>query len=170
MKKTIEKAGNDTAIANFEKRIIEGDKTAFFDMYNSQLHSISNRIIEGDKTAFLDSAFNLSFSDYYDFVRDPFAIRKVIFNNPATIILWTDGTKTVVKCGENDIYDPEKGMAMCFAKKAMGNIGHYYQEFKKWLPEEVEYNPDLDCLKQSTILSSAFNSLMNRLRLEDDCK
>lgn len=25
-------------------------------------------------------------------------IKKVIFNDPATIVLWNDGTKTVVKC------------------------------------------------------------------------
>lgn len=63
-------------------------------------------------------------------------IKKVIFNDPATIILWSDETKTVVKCGENDIYDPEKGLAMAIAKKALGNKGNYYNEFKKWLPEE----------------------------------
>jgi len=50
-----------------------------------------------------------------------FQYTKVIFNNPATIVLWKDGTKTTVKCGENDIYDPEKGLALCFMKKALGN-------------------------------------------------
>lgn len=50
-----------------------------------------------------------------------FRYKKIIFNDPATIILWEDGTKTVVKCGENDTYDPEKGIALCFMKKALGN-------------------------------------------------
>lgn len=66
----------------------------------------------------------------------PFDIEKVIFNAPATIVKWLDGSKTVVKGGENDEYDPEKGLAMCFAKKALGNKGHYYETFKEWLPEE----------------------------------
>ena len=66
-------------------------------------------------------------------------IKKVIFNDPATIVIWKDGSKTVVKCGENDIYDKEKGLAMAIAKKAFGNKGNYYEEFKKWLP--VEYIP-----------------------------
>jgi len=62
-------------------------------------------------------------------------IKKVIFNSPATIVIWEDGTKTVVKAeGEN--YDPEKGLAMAIAKKAFGNEGNYYNEFKKWLPKE----------------------------------
>lgn len=68
-------------------------------------------------------------------------IKNVIFNDPATIVFWSDGTKTVVKCGENDIYDPEKGLAMAVAKKYLGtNKSHsnYMDEFKKWLPKEEE--------------------------------
>ena len=65
-------------------------------------------------------------------------IKKVIFNYPATIVLWSDGSKTVVKCQDGDIYDPEKGLAMAISKKALGNKGNYCNEFKKWLPEEEE--------------------------------
>lgn len=68
-------------------------------------------------------------------------IKNVIFNEPATIILWADGTKTVVKCQEGEGYDPEKGMAMAISKKALGNKGNYCEVFKKWLPEE-EVNDD----------------------------
>lgn len=71
-------------------------------------------------------------------------IKNVIFNDPATIVFWSDGTKTVVKCGENDIYDPEKGLAMAVAKKYLGtNKSHsnYMEEFKKWLPKD-EWHPD----------------------------
>lgn len=52
-------------------------------------------------------------------------IKKVIFNAPATIVLWNDGTKTVVKCSEGDIFDPEKGLAFCFLKKLLGD--RYYK-------------------------------------------
>lgn len=65
-------------------------------------------------------------------------IKNVIFNEPATIIIWKDGTKTVVKCQEGEGYDPEKGMAMAISKKALGNMGNYCEVFKKWLPEEEE--------------------------------
>ena len=65
-------------------------------------------------------------------------IKNVIFNEPATIILWADGTKTVVKCQEGEGYDPEKGMAMAISKKALSNKGNYCEVFKKWLPEEEE--------------------------------
>lgn len=62
-------------------------------------------------------------------------IKDVIYNDPATIIFWEDGTKTVVKC-KNEKFDPEKGLAMAFSKKILGNKGNYYNVFKKWLPDE----------------------------------
>lgn len=46
---------------------------------------------------------------------------KVIFNNPATIVIWDDGTKTIVKKQKGDRYDKEKGLALCYMKKALGN-------------------------------------------------
>ena len=49
---------------------------------------------EGKKT---DSATNTA------------AIKDVIFAPPATIVYWSDGAKTVVKCSEKDVFDPEKG-------------------------------------------------------------
>lgn len=63
-------------------------------------------------------------------------IDRVIFNNPATIVIWKDGTKTVVKCQENDTYSEEIGLAMCIAKKYLGNSGNFNEVFKKWIPEK----------------------------------
>ena len=65
-------------------------------------------------------------------------IKNVIFNNPATIVFWEDGTKTVVKCQDGDEFDPEKGLAMAIAKKAYGNKGDYCNKMKKWLPKEEQ--------------------------------
>lgn len=57
---------------------------------------------------------------------------KVIFSDPATIVFWADGTKTVVKA-HDEKFDLEKGLAMAIAKKAFGNKGSYFNEFKKWI-------------------------------------
>lgn len=79
-------------------------------------------------------------------------IKNVIFNDPATIVFWSDGTKTVVKCGENDIYDPEKGLAMAVAKKYLGtNKSHsnYMDEFKKWLPKEEKPSDPFEDFRDS---------------------
>ena len=62
-------------------------------------------------------------------------IKNVIFDDPATIVFWNDGTKTVVKA-ENEEFDPEKGLAMAISKKVLGNKGNYYETFKKWMPKE----------------------------------
>ena len=72
-------------------------------------------------------------------------IKNVIFNDPATIVFWEDGTKTVVKCQDSDEFDPEKGLAMAIAKKAYGNKGSYCNKMKKWLPKEepVDTNSSL---------------------------
>lgn len=59
-------------------------------------------------------------------------ISKVIFNEPATIILWKDGTKTVVKAQDGEPFDKEKGLAMAFMKKVCGNKGSYNKIFRKF--------------------------------------
>ena len=65
-----------------------------------------------------------------------FAIEKVIFNDPATIVLWEDGSKTIVKVQDGDTFDKEKGLAMALLKKLLGNNGSYYKEIKRWTEDE----------------------------------
>lgn len=67
--------------------------------------------------------------------------KKVIFQDGATIILWKDGTKTVVKAHDEEV-DYEKGFAMAIAKKFLGNEGNYYEAFKKFLPNSVDEDED----------------------------
>lgn len=78
-----------------------------------------------------------------DMNKKSYEIEKVIFNDPATIILWKDGTKTVVKCCEFDSYDPYVGVSMAINKKLLGD--DYKRVFKKALSfceNEDEYTPD----------------------------
>ena len=64
----------------------------------------------------------------------PPVAKKVIFNNPATIVIWTDGTKTIVKKSKGDRYDREKGLAFCYLKKIYGKD---YYKIIKHLTEEA---------------------------------
>ncbi len=57
--------------------------------------------------------------------------KKVIFSGPATTILWTDGTKTTVKCQGDDVFDKETGIALCYLKKMLGNKGNYNNIFRE---------------------------------------
>lgn len=65
---------------------------------------------------------------------DKFEIKKVIFSGPCTIVFWEDGTKTMVRQQNGDgAMDPEKGLAMAIAKRALGDKGNYNNTFKRWI-------------------------------------
>jgi hypothetical protein len=46
--------------------------------------------------------------------------KKIIFNNPATIVFWNDGSKTVVKAMDGDNFDPERGYLQAYFEKTSG--------------------------------------------------
>lgn len=71
-------------------------------------------------------------------------VKNVIFNNPATIIMWEDGTKSVVKCQNGEPFDPEKGFVMAYLKKMLGNDNTFNKEISKWVVvEDVPDVPDV---------------------------
>lgn len=77
-------------------------------------------------------------------------IKDVKFEDPATIVFWNDGTKTVVRA-QGEAYDPEKGLAMAISRKAMGNKREYYHVFLRWLKKFRKqkfpaYPEDMDIL------------------------
>ena len=94
-------------------------------------------------------------------------IDRVIFNYPATIVVWKDNTKTVVKCSENDQYDEETGLALCIAKKALGNKGNWYNEFKKWLPESSNLDSDAVLAEITKAAREANFKTLDRDRIND---
>lgn len=98
-------------------------------------------------------------------------IKRVIFNPPATIVFWSDDTKTVVKCSKNDIFDPEKDVAMAIAKRAQGNREDYYKDISKWCkstpvkkPNGMEINPK----EMTIILDSMLEECNQALKYKND--
>ena len=61
-------------------------------------------------------------------------IERVIFHDPATIVYWEDGTKTVVKA-HNEKFDKEKGLLAAIAKKVYGNKGSFNNVIKHFTTE-----------------------------------
>jgi hypothetical protein len=94
----------------------------------------------------------------------PPKIEKVIFNPPATIVFWCDGTKTIVKCQNEDLFDYEKGLAMAISKKALGNKGNYCNEFKKWTKDKL---PVIDLTTAEVVMHAdvekSYQILLNTL-------
>jgi hypothetical protein len=75
------------------------------------------------------------------------SIKDIIFNPPATIVFWSDNTKTVVKA-RSEFYDPEKGIAMAISKKMLGNNKYeYYNIYKHWLKKWNKQSKDNILLK-----------------------
>ena len=48
-------------------------------------------------------------------------VKNIIFNPPATIVFWTNGDKTVVKCQEGQEYNPYFGFCAAVAKRIYGS-------------------------------------------------
>jgi hypothetical protein len=47
------------------------------------------------------------------------AIKRVIYSDPVTTIIWDDGSKTQSRCDERDNFDELTGFMMCVFKKIM---------------------------------------------------
>lgn len=69
------------------------------------------------------------------------SIKKVIFSNPVTTVIWSDDTKTQVRKQKGDKWDMEKALAMAICKKALGNTPYFNNYFKKWLSEAKVEDP-----------------------------
>lgn len=123
----------DNMIKRFKEKEIEGkNEMSVYDI-------IRHKILEADAVEYIKEDV-LNTQNLYAIMErrigaPPFAIEKVIFNEPATIVIWADGTKTVVKTQNGETYDPEKGLAMAISKKALGNKGNYFDTIKKWTDE-----------------------------------
>lgn len=112
------------------KHTLVGDVTtgyAYIDTDMSMLANMQEQVDYYKKKA-LNGIYGKSKSSNW-------GINRVIFNDPATIVIWNDGSKTVVKAS-NEPFDPEKGLAMAIAKKALGNKGNYYEVFKKYIKHD----------------------------------
>lgn len=66
-------------------------------------------------------------------------ITRVVYNNPATIVFWNDGTKTVAKAHGNDPYSPEVGLMICCFKKLTSGSA-LKDLLRDWVPAEYELN------------------------------
>lgn len=88
---------------------------------STQLEHIGEGRFIATMTGFVERCSNKLVSYKADHTPNPCIAERVIFNPPATIAIWKDGSKTVVKCDEKDEYDPMYGLALCYMKKAIGN-------------------------------------------------
>ena len=91
-------------------------------------------------------------------------ITNVKFNPPATIVFWSDNTKTVVKAQDDEPFDPEKGLAMAMVKKYLGNKGNYFNEISKWTKQYYECDAPVIEIKLYPDSSSLLADVAETLR------
>ena len=63
-------------------------------------------------------------------------VSKIIFNPPATIVFWEDGTKTVVKCAAEDGFSEYYGFLEALGKKVYENNS----QIKKLIDKKAEWH------------------------------
>lgn len=107
-----------------------------FEVQSEQIF-LANRVdlIYDDSLMRLKSLSNYTYG--IKSVKEKVKIENVIFNDPCTIVFWSDGDKTIVKCNGED-FDKEKGLAMAIAKKFLGtnkSKSNYNDIFKKWIKD-----------------------------------
>lgn len=91
-------------------------------------------------------------------------IKNVIFSEPATIVFFNDGTKEVVKCSDDDEYNPAAGIAFCVMKRYFGK--NYHHELRKWMKKyDAEQDDWRDCSKR---IADALVNLFKASEMEEN--
>jgi hypothetical protein len=106
-------------------------------------YSISGNIVTHDVSAFEsflglpkpeEKQMELELEDSFDIKSE---IKQVIYSGNTTIVLWLDGTKTIVKTSagdegwEGDSFDPEVGLAMCIVNRLFGSRSQFMNLVEK---------------------------------------
>ena len=67
-------------------------------------------------------------------------ISRVVYSKDTTVVYFTDGTKTTVKCSSKDTYDRQTAIAYALVKRIFGKIGRYDEKTNKYYANEIDGN------------------------------
>lgn len=104
---------------------------------------------EGYKKLFGDAAYRMYKTAFtFEYKEDKNldnVIRKVQINEKKKVvtIVWKDGEVTMAKCGPNDMWDPEKGVLVCVAKRFFNSNTQFSKWLKSVIPEPEEETKSL---------------------------
>ena len=124
--------------------------------------SIDNRMIEefkkkieplgisiGDVTSLEQVAPGVFKFEIEDDEGDYLSAERVIINPPATIVIWSDGSKTVSKARGGDPYLPVLGLMCCALRRLSRNRGRFVDQYEDLLTlmEDLHLSPgEMDML------------------------
>ena len=95
------------------------------------------------------------------------AIKHVIFDGPATIVFWDDGTKTVVKCTDGDNYSYDVGIAMATLKKIFGES---YSTYKHAVSDAISDAIDRELKKKDRKKTLATRDILGLEKIVEGLK
>lgn len=124
-------------IMTFDDRLNDSERTKLKKLLNSQNESPDIKMAIGLQTyipgARVESKVPMHSGRYpwgeYE-NRIP-KVARIFYDDVATVVFWTDGTKTVVKCPEGTPYDEYTAFCAALAKKIYGNNSKLQREIKK---------------------------------------
>ena len=111
----------------------ENDNRTEMENTNYYTKLLKNLMGAIDKQSRIDNSFG---SYYEDDSGNVTYIKEVIYNDPAVVVIWNDGTKTVSKCDYGDNFNPEFGLILCVLKKVIGNE-QVAKLLMNWVPDNV---------------------------------
>lgn len=81
-----------------------------FGTFNKVSYSISSDTADSSTIKIIDPQKN------FEFTCMP-TIKHIHYNDPYTCVIFTDGSKSIVKCKDDEVFDKETGLAMALTKK-----------------------------------------------------
>lgn len=111
-------------------------------------HSISGEGYERVRQFWIDPLIiidrdlrnRVSYTNYYKTPNRIPTLKRIIISKKAgvTVVLWDDGTKTIVKCSEADQYDLYAAYCAAFAKKCYGTNSQLKKTIEKFAVHQEE--------------------------------
>lgn len=113
------------------------------------------------KTISLDASdvFSLLYGSNFKERRKP---KKVIINDPATVVFFKDGSKTVTKAKDGDEYDPLFGIMACALRK----VGRNRVRIDAWEPVIDFLSSYLADAKECRVIADMLNTTADALELD----
>lgn len=143
--KHLVKAGH----VNHEGEIVMGVRSC--KTYLTQIGSFKNKD-NGFDCAIYQMAKERKFAERGTDEMKKLDVKKIIFSGPKTIVLWSDGTKTIVSMGKDEPrFDPEAAFCAAYTKKMFGTSSKIkrviaeksnYEEYKKAAIENAKNELD----------------------------
>jgi len=86
------------------------------------------------------------------------SVKQIIYSGPKTVVIWSDGSKTIISCSETDTYDQYAGFCAAVTKKMFGSNSNIKKIIDKYAKVD---RPMFSNNKSKLSKIRFFNSIQN---------